>query len=174
MVRTYGPRLLALARRYLPTEADAEDALQDAFLSVFRSIRGFAGDSRLGTWLHRVTVNAALMKIRAKGRRPETSIDEVGATAAHLWPDPDAPPASSFAVAESISREETREVVRRAIDGLHEEPRIVVHLRDIERMELREISVLLGVGLSTVKSRLRRGRMALRAVLESHFQAVRR
>src|SRR5689334_6179968 len=75
LVRTHGPRMLAVARRYLSREADAQDALQDAFVNVVRAIGSFAGNSRLSTWLHRVVVNSALMKIRSARRQPVEAMD---------------------------------------------------------------------------------------------------
>ena len=167
LVREHGPRMLALARRYLPRETDAEDALQDAFMSVFRFVGSFAGGSRLTTWLHRITVNAALMRIRARSRRhktlPEDAQVEVTLAETVEGADP------AFTASDLLSREETRDVVRRCLDRLEEDCRIVVRLRDIEGLDLREIGRLLGVGVSTVKSRLRRGRLTLRALLESHL-----
>jgi RNA polymerase sigma-70 factor (ECF subfamily) len=161
LVRTYGPRLLAVARRYLPREADAEDALQDALLNVHRSIASFQGESRLGTWLHRVTVNAALMRIRARNRRPDPSPDSLGwqALAAREGP------VWAFSPTEALSRSEVRFRLQDGMARLPEGIRAVVRLRDIEGIDLREIATLLGIGLSTVKSRLHRGRSALRACL---------
>jgi RNA polymerase sigma-70 factor (ECF subfamily) len=166
LVRVHGPRMLALARRYLPRETDAEDTLQDAFMSVFRSIGTFAGESRLTTWLHRVTVNAALMRIRARSRRPETLLGDVKV---EVMAEPRGELAWASTATEVLSRQETRDAVRRSLDRLQEESRIVVRLRDIEGMDLREISRLLGIGVNTVKSRLSRGRLALRTVLENHL-----
>src|SRR5512135_3173100 len=77
VVRSHGPRLLAVARRFLRNEQDAQDALQDAFLSAFRSIDGFQGEARLSTWLHRIVVNAALMKLRSRKGRTEEPIDDL-------------------------------------------------------------------------------------------------
>ncbi len=77
VVRRFGPRMLSVARRLLTQEQDSQDAVQDAFLSAFRSIHNFHGDARLATWLHRIVVNAALMKLRSKRRRPETTIDDL-------------------------------------------------------------------------------------------------
>jgi RNA polymerase sigma-70 factor (ECF subfamily) len=68
-------RMLSVARKMMPTEADAEDAVQDAFLSAFKSLDRFDGRSKLTTWLHQITVNACLMKLRSKRRRPEKSMD---------------------------------------------------------------------------------------------------
>lgn len=75
--RDYGGRLLAVARRFLANEEDAHDVLQEAFFSAFRALPNFAGQSRLTTWLHRIVVNAALMKLRSRQRRPECSIDDL-------------------------------------------------------------------------------------------------
>ena len=68
IVRTLGGRMLAVARRFLQDEDLARDAVQDAFLSAFRSIQAFDGDAQLATWLHRIVVNAALMKLRTRRR----------------------------------------------------------------------------------------------------------
>src|SRR5688572_12499994 len=74
LVRRYGGRLLAVARRFLPVEEDARDAVQDAFLSAFRGLASFEGQAQLSTWLHRIVVNASLMKLRTRRRKPEQSI----------------------------------------------------------------------------------------------------
>ena len=168
LVRAHGPRMLAIARRFLPSEADAEDAFQDALLSVFRSVAAFAAESRLGTWLHRITVNAALMRLRTRSRRPETLVDDgefevVAESSGRLeW---------GVTASEMLARDELRTAVRASLDRLPEESRIVVRLRDIERMDLSEISLLLDLPLSTVKSRLRRGRSAVRAAIDAQLRA---
>src|SRR5215472_7386962 len=77
LVETYGGRLLAVTRRMLHNEEDAQDALQEAFLSAFKAIGQFDEKSRLGTWLHRIAINAALMKLRTRRRKPEQSIDDL-------------------------------------------------------------------------------------------------
>src|SRR5262245_27588178 len=75
MVRAFGGRLLAVAQRILRNEDDARDAVQAAYLSAFRSIGRFEGGCRLSTWLHRIVVNAALIKLRSRRRHPEESIE---------------------------------------------------------------------------------------------------
>src|SRR5688572_25308024 len=75
MVHAFGGRMLAVALRILRNEEDARDAVQTAYLSAFRSLKGFEGGCRLSTWLHRIVVNAALMKLRSRRRRPEESIE---------------------------------------------------------------------------------------------------
>src|SRR4029077_4578014 len=77
LVRQHGGRMLAVARRFLRTEEDSADAVQDAFLSAFRSLDGFEGNSALGTWLHRIVVNVCLTRLRAQSRSREVRIDEL-------------------------------------------------------------------------------------------------
>jgi RNA polymerase sigma-70 factor (ECF subfamily) len=175
MVRTHGPRLLAVARRILGAEADARDALQDGFVSAFRSIGSFEGGSKVSTWLHRIVVNAALMKLRGRRRRPEASIDELlprfvrdGEEEHHA--EPVAEWAEPFEVA--VERREVRGCVRACIDRLPETYRTVLVLRDIEELDTEETARLLGVSPNAVKSRLHRARQALRTLLDPHLRGA--
>ncbi len=77
LVHRFGPRLLAVARRLLRSEEDARDAVQDGFVAAFRSMGGFQGHSSPETWLHRIVVNAALMRLRSRRRHPETSVEDL-------------------------------------------------------------------------------------------------
>jgi RNA polymerase sigma-70 factor (ECF subfamily) len=76
-VRYYSGQMLAVATRYCRCEQDAADAVQDAFISAFKAVHNFSGQSRLSTWLHRITVNACLMRLRAERSRPSTSIEDL-------------------------------------------------------------------------------------------------
>lgn len=75
LLRTYGGRMLAVARRMMRNEEDARDCLQDAFLSAFRAVDRFEQNAKLGTWLHRIVVNACLMRLRSRRRRQEELVD---------------------------------------------------------------------------------------------------
>src|SRR5689334_12202553 len=77
LIRQYGGRLLAVTRRILGNDDEAREAVQEAFVAAFRARQQFHGDARISTWLHRIAVNAALMRLRSKKRRPEESIDEL-------------------------------------------------------------------------------------------------
>src|SRR5215472_6504899 len=77
LVRVYGGRMLSVARRFLRNEEDARDAVQSAYLSAFRSLGHFEGHCQVATWLHRIVVNEALMRLRTRRRKPETSIDDL-------------------------------------------------------------------------------------------------
>ena len=166
LVRQHGGRMLATARRMVPVEEDARDVVQEALLSAFRSIRSFEGTARLSTWLHRIVVNAALMKLRSRRRRREDSIEDLlprftddghFAEAVTPWEaDADA----------LIERHETRAAVRRAIAMLPEPYRIVLVLRDIEELDTDETAAALGLRTNAVKTRLHRARQALRTLLE--------
>ena len=75
--RRYGGRMLATARRLLGNDEDARDAVQEAMLSAFRAVGRFEGGAQIGTWLHRIVVNAALMRMRSRRRKPEASIEDL-------------------------------------------------------------------------------------------------
>ena len=169
LVRRFGGRMLAVAQRLLRNEDDAHDALQDAFLSAFRSIHQFEGQSQLGTWLHRIVVNASLMKLRARKRRRDCSIEEILPTFdedGHRRHVRAAWQAESEAI---LERQELRAVIRRKIDLLPEDYRSVLLLRDIEELNTEETAGVLGISPGAVKTRLHRARMALRGLLETEL-----
>ena len=169
LVRAYGGRMLAVARRFL-AEEDAQDAVQDAFVSVTRSIGRFEGHARLSTWLHRIVVNAALMKIRTRRRRPEESIEEL--LPRFLEDGHQEHPASPWreSTPDSLERQEVRDLVRDKIQQLPESYRAVLLLRDIEERDTAETAELLGITPVNVKVRLHRARQALRTLLDPHFR----
>ena len=168
LVRRYGGRMLAVAERFVGKGDEARDVVQDAFLSAFRAIDRFEGSARLATWLHRITVNAALMRLRSRRRRPEESLDD-------LLPQFEADghrtsPRGPWQPLATLERAELRTLVRERIDELPESYRTVLLLRDIEELETGEVADLLGVNTGTVKTRLHRARMALRSLLDPHLR----
>lgn len=169
VVRDFGPRLLSVARRFVLNDEDARDVLQEAFVSAWRGIGGFAGTSRLSTWLHRIVVNAALMRLRSKRRRPEEALEPLlpafnsdGHHAAGVvtWPDAEV----------RLARDDTRRYVRARINELPESYRIVLLMRDIEGLDTAETARALGVTENAVKIRLHRARAALRTLLDPRFR----
>ncbi|HET6202987.1 MAG TPA: sigma-70 family RNA polymerase sigma factor [Planctomycetota bacterium] len=174
VVRRFGGPMLAVARRFLPQTHDAEDALQDAFLSAFKAFAGFEGGSRLSTWLHRIVVNAALMKLRSRRRKPEESIDDLLPTFREDGHAADHPvPGWRTSAEENLERQETRQIVRSCIDRLPESYRNVLLLRDIEGFDTAETARLLDVNSNVVKIRLHRARQALRTLLNPRFAGAR-
>jgi RNA polymerase sigma-70 factor (ECF subfamily) len=170
LVRSHSPPMLAVARRILRNEEDAREALQDAFVSVFKAVGSFTGGSHFSTWLHRVAANAALMKLRSRRRHPEVSIEELlprfKADGHEVVPnEPWAEPPS-----ELLQRQETRELVRRMIDELPDSYRVVLLLRDIEELSTDEVARMLEATPNAIKIRLHRARQALRAKLDQRYR----
>jgi RNA polymerase sigma-70 factor, ECF subfamily len=172
LVRTYSPRLLGLARRIVGNDEDARDVIQDALLSAFRSIDRFQGDARLGTWLHRIVVNTALMKLRRRRRKPEESIEPLlpAFQSDGHFVETFSPWTPSEAADAALSRAETKQLVRRLIDQLPESFRTVLLLRDIEGLDTSETARVLDTTPNAVKIRLHRARQALRTLLAPHLQ----
>lgn len=170
MVRHFGGRMLAVARRMLGSEEDAQDALQDAFASAFKGLSSFESQSRLGTWLHRIVVNAALMKLRTQRRRPETLIDDL--LPKFLADGHQAEPAVDWQNVADVEliKSESRALVRQSIQELPEIYRTVLVLRDIEEFDTDATAQLLGITIAVVKTRLHRARLALRTLLDRHFR----
>lgn len=169
LVRRHGGRLLAVARRFLD-EDEAQDAVQDALLSAFRALDRFEGNARISTWLHRIVVNAALMRIRGRRRRAEDPIEDMlprfddsghAVQPAGVWrPLPE----------DAVEREQLRDLVRSKIEELPESYRAVLVARDLEELDTRETAEALGISSGNVKVRLHRARQALRELLDPHLR----
>jgi RNA polymerase sigma-70 factor (ECF subfamily) len=165
MVRTYGGRLYAVARRICQNDEDARDVVQSAYLSAFRSLNRFEGAAQLSTWLHRIVVNTALMRLRSKRRKREESLDTLlpafTADGHHVeefseWAMP---------VDRLLEREEIRAAVRSCIALLPDNYREVLLLRDIEELSTKEVARVLAMTPTAVKVRLHRARQALSTLL---------
>lgn len=168
LVREQTPILLRVTRRLLHSEDEARDAVQDAFVAAFRGLANFRGESRLGTWLYRIAVNAALARLRARAGTDEVSLDEwLPRFAEDGHATAPAAPWSTDADADAgPERREVRERVRQAIDRLPETHRTVLVLRDIEELTTDEAAQALGITPGAVKVRLHRARQALRTLLD--------
>lgn len=169
LVRAHSGRMLSVCRRILRNDEEARDAVQEAFVSAFRGIMAFEGTSQLGTWLHRIAVNAALMRLRSRRRRPEVSIDDLlpgfkDDGHARIEPRDWSPSAVQM-----VEKRETRDFVRSCIDQLPEMYRVVLLLRDIEELDTSEAAEVLGVSDGVIKVRLHRARHALRRLLSERF-----
>jgi RNA polymerase sigma-70 factor (ECF subfamily) len=168
-VRRESPRLLAVARRILRNDDDAQDALQDAFVSAWRNLASFEGGSRLSTWLHRIVVNAALMRLRSRRRRREQPIEALlpaFAEDGHHAETVEPWPRHETCAAESA---EARAVVRECIDRLPERHRVAFLLRDVEGLDTAEAASALGIRPDALKMRLHRARQALHTLLEPYM-----
>ena len=167
--REYAPRIFNIARRMLGNDADAEDVMQEVLLLVIRKLDTFRGESQLGTWLHRVTVNAALAHRQKRANRQKHEVSEaseelgqaVYGTPSNHWSSlPDEP----------VLAAEQHELIEKAIETLPEPFRDVFVLADVEGLPNSEIADLLGLSVPAVKSRLHRARLRMRDELAPHFE----
>lgn len=152
LFRMHSGTMMAVARRFLRDSDDAADAVQDAFVSAFRAIRSFVGGARLGTWLHRIVVNACLMKLRGQRRNRLIPLDDSHVPVCRSEDD-------------HLGRAEMAKSVRMCIDRLPPPYRAVIQLRDIEGVGTAEAAHRLGTNEAVVKTRLHRARQALKAQL---------
>ena len=169
MVRVYGGRLLSVARRITQNDEDARDVVQTAYLSAFRSLSEFEGACQLSTWLHRIVVNTALMRLRSRRRKPEESIEVLlpafQADGHHVEQFSDwSTPADRL-----LEQKETRATVRACIQQLPDNYREVLVLRDIEELSTQEVAEMLSMTQTAVKVRLHRARQALSTLLRKQY-----
>jgi RNA polymerase sigma factor (sigma-70 family) len=162
LMRQYNRRLYSLARATLRDRTEAEDALQDAYLSAYRSMGGFRGDASLGTWLSRLVLNECFVRMRRNGRR-ENVIPMVSASrhveSIHMIVDQSASP--DYAV----GRQQIRDLLERKVDELPQSYRTVFVLRSVEELSVEEAAETLGIPEETVRSRHFRAKSMLRASL---------
>jgi RNA polymerase sigma-70 factor (ECF subfamily) len=159
----------------LGNDADAEDVTQDVLLQVVRKLDTFRGESAFPTWLHRVTVNAALAHRRKRAARQQHQaggpIDAYLEDGHRHYPDAPVRP-WSVSPDQPVLDAETQELVERAIAGLPETYRDVYVLADVEGLSNAEIGEMLQLSVPAVKSRLHRARLMMRDALAPHFEEV--
>jgi RNA polymerase sigma-70 factor (ECF subfamily) len=165
LMRRYNGKLFRVARAILKDDAEAEDALQEAYLDAYRHIDEFRGEARLGTWLTRIVINQALMRLRKHrgdrvvvpfedGRAPEPDPAEADVADEHT----ESPPAATL-------RAEIRRALERRIDELPMAFRTVFVMREVEDMTVEETAECLSIPPATVRTRLFRARALLREAL---------
>lgn len=168
----YAPRVYHVARRLLSSDVDAEDVTQDVLLQVVRKLPTFRGDAAFPTWLHRITVNAALTHRRRRAVREEHRLhdpldlllEEQSCQAGmRYW---------TLGPEDQILHQESQLLIKRAIEQLPEIYRSVFILSDIEGQPNAAIAQSLGLTLPAMKSRLHRARLLLREALAPHFEDI--
>jgi RNA polymerase sigma-70 factor (ECF subfamily) len=161
IMRRHNRMLFRIARSILKADADAEDALQDAYLRAWRSIDGFRGDAKLSTWLARIVINESLARLRRPQRAQVIPFDgaaqaEYESMELFITDHPDLQPDTA------LMRAELRRLMEACIDRLPDAYRTVFMLRAVEEMTVEEVSVLLSLPEPTVRTRLFRARALLR------------
>ncbi len=165
LVETYQKRVYALTVRMCPTRELAEEAAQEAFLSVWQGLPFFRGDSAFSTWLYRLASNACVDLLRKEGRHQGPSLDDETVTADVADPSPTPEKAAE--------QRELRAQIEAGLRSLSPEHREVLVLREIQQLSYDEIADTLSLDLGTVKSRINRGRRQLRDFLikQGNFSA---
>jgi RNA polymerase sigma-70 factor, ECF subfamily len=168
LVKHYERKVFRLARNITQNDEDAEDVLQDAFLKAYTRLDSFHGDSKFYTWVVRIAVNEALMKLRKRRGDRVISLDEeidLGDESVTreiaVW---DGNPEQTY------SQEEMRKILDEAIQSLKPTFRSVFQLRDVEELSTEETAEALGLSVPAVKSRLLRARLDLREKLTRQFK----
>jgi RNA polymerase sigma factor (sigma-70 family) len=168
LMRHHNRRLYRLARSTMRDDAEAEDALQDAYLSAYRSIRNFRGDASLATWLSRLVLNECLGRLRTSARRqnviPMVTSEDMDATPADERDFPD----------RALVRTQMRALIERKLDELPEDFRLVFVLRAVEELSVEEAAAVLGIPEATVRSRHFRARSLLREALAREIDVAER
>lgn len=168
LVHRYERKIYRLARHITNSDEDAEDVLQEAFLKAYSHLDGFQGQSKFYTWIVRIAVNEALMKLRKRRGDKFVSLDEPLETGEEevkrevaVW---EGNPEDRY------SQEEIRKILDEAVESLKPDFRTVFALRDIEELSTEETAEALGISVPAVKSRLLRARLALREKLTRQFK----
>jgi RNA polymerase sigma-70 factor (ECF subfamily) len=169
LVTRYERRVYRLVMNITQNREDAEDSMQEAFLKSYAHLHEFQGDSRFYTWLVRIAVNEALMRLR-KRRPNQVSLDEPAEGEDDFMPrdieDWDPSPEQRYA------QSEMSQILHGVIEELHPAFRTVFLLRDVEELSTEETARLLGLSVPAVKSRLLRARLKLRQKLNRYFRKV--
>ncbi len=171
LLELYLPQVYRLAHGITQDPMEAQDVAQEVFLSIFKKVKEFQGNSSLLTWIYRIAVNASLDKVRSRHRRKETvSLEEYlpsftpeGRHANEIADWSEAP-------LDRLLNREARHKIQEALDALHDDLRVVLVMKDVEGFPLKEICDILELSLPAVKSRLHRARLVLRGALSSYFQ----
>lgn len=164
LMRRYNGRLFRVARAILKDEADAEDALQDAYLDAYRHMDQFRGDAELGTWLTRIVVNQALMRLRRQ-KRDGIVVPFGQADADQTHQEKEVPDEQGESPSTATLRAEIRQILERRIDELPLAFRAVFVMREVEDMSVEETAQALSIPAATVRTRLFRARALLRESL---------
>ena len=163
VMRRHNGRLFRVARVILKNDADAEDALQDAYLDAYRHLDGFRAEAELSTWLTRIVINQSLMRLRRQKR--DGTVVPFSQDGGEAAPEVEVRDEKAESPSNAVLRTEMRRILERRIDELPVAYRTVFVMREIEDMTVEETAQCLEIPSSTVRTRLFRARALLRASL---------
>jgi RNA polymerase sigma-70 factor (ECF subfamily) len=168
--RLYGDKVFSLIYRMIGSRQEAEDVTQEVFISVFKTVDGFRGESKFSTWLLRIAANHCKNRIKYLARRPSEGVDMDDTGQMPVPGMTNGPTMQAHIDGPDVLMEaaEIEKIMQRAIDGLDEEQKLLVILRDVEELSYQEIGEITGLPEGTIKSRLHRARMAIKEELDKH------
>ena len=171
IVRRHGDQVFSLVYRRIGSRPEAEDIAQEVFVTVFKTIDGFRGESKFSTWLLRIAANQCKNRIKYLARRPAgaSAFEDAAETASESAPSLP-PPAQGHIDAPDVLMEaaEMESLTQAAIAALDEEHRLLIVLRDVEELSYQEIGEITGLAEGTIKSRLHRARMSIKEHLDKN------
>jgi RNA polymerase sigma-70 factor, ECF subfamily len=171
IIKQHNSRLFRIARSVLRDNAEAEDALQEAYVKAFTALSGFRGDSSLSTWLSRIVLNECLQRLRSNRAKPQASVEFALAIEAQIIPFPQSAPQHTDPE-RNMAQRELVNLVERAVDALPDEFRLVLVARTMEGLSIEETAELFGLRPETVKTRLFRARALLKKSLAEHIDPL--
>jgi RNA polymerase sigma-70 factor (ECF subfamily) len=168
IVSRYEVKVMNLSLRFTRNQEDAEEVMQDVFTTVYRKIDGFRGQSAFSSWLYRIVVNAAFMKLRKKKQSQTISMEDLAPAVKQYCMERDNA-ANTHSHGVAVTRE-LQEVLQKAIDRLPDQYRAVFVLRDVDGLSNQETGEILDLSIPAVKSRLHRSRIMLRKKLQRYYE----
>lgn len=171
LVARHEEKVYRLAMRLTHNESDAREILQETFLSAWRNLPSFAGRAQFASWLYRIAVNATLMLLRSQRRHPHVTVEDAGPQALDHAAQAGAMGGADWSKRpdEQLQSQELRRHIQAAVDQLPEAHRSVFLLRDVDGLSTEQTADALGVTVPTIKTRLHRARLALRAAIARYF-----
>lgn len=168
IISRYESKVMSLALRFTRNQEDAEEVMQDVFTTVYRKIDGFRGQSAFSSWLYRIVVNAAFMKLRKRKQSQTVSMDDLSPAIKQYCVDRETLN-GSFSQNITIAHE-MQSVIQNAVNKLPDQYRAVFVLRDVDGLSNQETGEILNLSIPAVKSRLHRSRIMLRKKLQRYYE----
>jgi RNA polymerase sigma-70 factor (ECF subfamily) len=166
LVNRYSSKVFNLAFRLTRHQQDAEEVVQDVFVTLYKKLARFEGKSAFSSWLYRITFNTALMAVRKRKQHPTISMEDIAVQVQESWAGKSAEHSD---VNYMSTRHEMREVLEQAVAKLPLEYRSIFLLRDVDGLSNEEVAKVLGVSVPAIKSRLHRARLMLRKRLNRFY-----
>jgi RNA polymerase sigma-70 factor, ECF subfamily len=173
LVERFQKKIYALSFNLTRNQMDAQDVTQDVFLTLFRKIHTFQGKSAFSSWVYRITLNAAYMKLRSRKKDQSVSIDDMLPTFNKAGFQQEKVQDWSENTESLLFANETRNIIQKAVDQLPEKEKVVFLLRDVEGISTEKVGEILDLTIPAVKSRLHRARLFLRKKLSTFFEEYR-